>query len=133
MIVRSDSPQNMHFGRTAIAELGMIPPTMHSTVLYQSEIRPKEVEDLRKVGNCLRKKQYTTRACLKDCYSLSEIDWKVDSLFDFKIKCFLDACKGYHQIQMIKEDEHKTADDVPPDSARRPPLRARKVSTPNDT
>ncbi|GKD52637.1 hypothetical protein Tco_1281613 [Tanacetum coccineum] len=62
-----------------------------------------------------------------------EIDWKVDSLFDFKIKCFLDACKGYHQIQMIKEDEHKTADDVPPDSDRRPPLRARKVSTPNDT
>ncbi|GJX59225.1 hypothetical protein Tco_0290615 [Tanacetum coccineum] len=79
----------------------------------RSAANSKEVEELRKAGI--------------DCYSLSEIDWKVDSLFDFKIKCFLDACKGYHQIQMIKEDEHKTADDVPPDSDRRPPLRARKV------
>ncbi|GJS24890.1 reverse transcriptase domain-containing protein [Tanacetum coccineum] len=46
--------------------------------------------------------------CLKDYYSLLEIDWKVDSLFDFKLKCFLDAYKGYHQIQMAREDEHKT-------------------------
>ncbi|GJR50972.1 reverse transcriptase domain-containing protein [Tanacetum coccineum] len=48
------------------------------------------------------------KACPKDCYSLPEIDWKVDSLFDFKVKCFLDAYKGYHQIQISKEDEHKT-------------------------
>nr|GEW32630.1 reverse transcriptase domain-containing protein [Tanacetum cinerariifolium] len=38
-----------------------------------------------------------------------EIDWKVDSPFDFKLKCFQDAYKGYHQIQMAKEDEHKMA------------------------
>ena len=42
------------------------------------------------------------KACPKDCYSLLEIDWKVDSFFDFWIKCFLDAYKGYHQIQMAK-------------------------------
>ncbi|GKB19348.1 hypothetical protein Tco_0853271 [Tanacetum coccineum] len=82
----------------------------------RSTATSKEVEELRKAGI--------------DCYSLSEIDWKVDSLFDFKIKCFLDACKGYHQIQMIKEDEHKIANDVPSDSARGPPLRARKGSIP---
>ncbi|GKC56037.1 reverse transcriptase domain-containing protein [Tanacetum coccineum] len=34
LIVRSDSPQNILFGRTAIAELGMIPSTMHFAVLY---------------------------------------------------------------------------------------------------
>ncbi|GJS24889.1 hypothetical protein Tco_0453521 [Tanacetum coccineum] len=33
LIVRSDCPQNMLFGRTAISELGMIPSTMHSAVL----------------------------------------------------------------------------------------------------
>ncbi|GKB94777.1 hypothetical protein Tco_0980914 [Tanacetum coccineum] len=53
------------------------------------------------------------KACPKDCYSLPEIDWKVDSISDFKLKCFLDAYKGYHQIQMAKEDEHKTAFHAP--------------------
>ncbi|GJV59971.1 reverse transcriptase domain-containing protein [Tanacetum coccineum] len=33
----------------------------------------------------------------------------VESLCGFPFKCFLDAYKGYHQIQMAKEDEEKTA------------------------
>nr|GEU48266.1 reverse transcriptase domain-containing protein [Tanacetum cinerariifolium] len=49
------------------------------------------------------------KACPKDGYSLPEIDWKVESLCRFPFKCFLDAYKGYHQIQMAKEDEEKTA------------------------
>nr|XP_043637982.1 uncharacterized protein LOC122608983 [Erigeron canadensis] len=49
------------------------------------------------------------KACPKDCYLLPEIDWKVESLMGFKLKCFLDAYKGYHQIQMHKDDEEKTA------------------------
>ncbi|GJW43416.1 reverse transcriptase domain-containing protein [Tanacetum coccineum] len=49
------------------------------------------------------------KACLKDGYSLSEIDWKVESLCGFPFKCFLDAYKGCHQIQIAKEDEEKTA------------------------
>ncbi|GJW44081.1 reverse transcriptase domain-containing protein [Tanacetum coccineum] len=36
------------------------------------------------------------------------IDWKIESLMGFKYKCFLDAYKGYHQIQMTKKDEEKT-------------------------
>ncbi|GJW09128.1 reverse transcriptase domain-containing protein [Tanacetum coccineum] len=47
-------------------------------------------------------------ACPKDCYPLSEIDWKVESLCKYPFKCFLDAYKGYHQIKMAKEDEEKT-------------------------
>ncbi|GJY60289.1 hypothetical protein Tco_0460946 [Tanacetum coccineum] len=39
LIVCSDSPNNMLFGRTAIAGLGMIPSMMHSAVLYQPEVR----------------------------------------------------------------------------------------------
>ncbi|GJU07705.1 reverse transcriptase domain-containing protein [Tanacetum coccineum] len=49
------------------------------------------------------------KACPKDGYPLPEIDWKVESLCGFPFKCFLDAYKGYHQIQIAKEDEEKTA------------------------
>ena len=47
------------------------------------------------------------KACPQDCYPLPEIDWKVESLCGYPLKCFLDAYKGYHQIQMAKEDEEK--------------------------
>ncbi|GJV43678.1 reverse transcriptase domain-containing protein [Tanacetum coccineum] len=49
------------------------------------------------------------KACPKDGYPLPERDWKVESLCGFPFKCFLDAYKGYHQIQMAEEDEEKTA------------------------
>ncbi|GJX44715.1 reverse transcriptase domain-containing protein [Tanacetum coccineum] len=49
------------------------------------------------------------KACPHDCYPLPEIDWKVESLYDYPFKCFLDANKGYHQIQMAESDEEKTA------------------------
>ncbi|GJT50083.1 reverse transcriptase domain-containing protein, partial [Tanacetum coccineum] len=45
----------------------------------------------------------------EDCYPLPEIDWKVESLCGYPFKCFLDAYKGYHQIQMAESDEEKTA------------------------
>nr|GEV36573.1 reverse transcriptase domain-containing protein [Tanacetum cinerariifolium] len=49
------------------------------------------------------------KACPQDCYPLPEIDWKVESLDGYPFKCFLDAYKGYHQIQLAKADEEKTA------------------------
>ncbi|GJX88678.1 reverse transcriptase domain-containing protein [Tanacetum coccineum] len=49
------------------------------------------------------------KACPKDGYPLSEIDWKVESLCGYPFKCFLDEYKGYHQIKMAKKDEEKTA------------------------
>ncbi|GJX57449.1 reverse transcriptase domain-containing protein [Tanacetum coccineum] len=49
------------------------------------------------------------KACPKYGYPLPEIDWKVESLYGFTFKCFLDTYKGYHQIKMAKEDEEKTA------------------------
>ncbi|GJX78693.1 zinc finger, CCHC-type containing protein [Tanacetum coccineum] len=48
------------------------------------------------------------KACPKDCYPLLEIDWKVESLSGFRLKCFLNAYQGYHQIQMAEEDKDKT-------------------------
>nr|GEW45937.1 reverse transcriptase domain-containing protein [Tanacetum cinerariifolium] len=44
----------------------------------------------------------------EDCYPLPEIDWKVESLCGYPFKCFLDAYKGYHQIQLAEPDEEKT-------------------------
>nr|GEY26837.1 hypothetical protein [Tanacetum cinerariifolium] len=49
------------------------------------------------------------KACPQDCYPLPEIDYKVESLCGHAFKCFLDAYKGYHQIQMAEQDEEKTA------------------------
>nr|GEV57016.1 hypothetical protein [Tanacetum cinerariifolium] len=46
--------------------------------------------------------------CLKDYYPLLNINCKVESVMGFKYKCFLDAYKGYHQIQMAEEDKEKT-------------------------
>ncbi|GJZ18891.1 reverse transcriptase domain-containing protein [Tanacetum coccineum] len=48
-------------------------------------------------------------ACPKDYYPLPSIDCKVEAVMGFKYKCFLDAYKRYHQIQMAREDEEKTA------------------------
>nr|GFA82958.1 reverse transcriptase domain-containing protein [Tanacetum cinerariifolium] len=49
------------------------------------------------------------KAYPQDCYPLPEIDWNVESLCRYPFKCFLDAYKGYHQIQMAVADEEKTA------------------------
>nr|GFB31085.1 reverse transcriptase domain-containing protein [Tanacetum cinerariifolium] len=44
---------------------------------------------------------------VEDCYPLPEINWKVESLSDYLFKCFVDAYKGYHQIQMAEQDKEK--------------------------
>ncbi|GKC00201.1 reverse transcriptase domain-containing protein [Tanacetum coccineum] len=49
------------------------------------------------------------KACPQDCYPLPKIDWKIKSLCGYPFKCFLDAYKGYHHIQMAESDEEKTA------------------------
>ncbi|GJS16347.1 reverse transcriptase domain-containing protein [Tanacetum coccineum] len=53
------------------------------------------------------------KAYPQDCYPLLEIDWKVESLCGYPFKCFLDAYKGYHQIQMAEADKEKTAFHTP--------------------
>ncbi|GJW18415.1 putative nucleotidyltransferase, ribonuclease H [Tanacetum coccineum] len=46
-------------------------------------------------------------SCPKD--PLPEIDSKIEVVMGYPLKCFLDAYKGYHQVQMSEEDEEKTA------------------------
>ncbi|GJR06848.1 hypothetical protein Tco_0529832 [Tanacetum coccineum] len=68
LIVYSDSPNNMLFGRTAIAGLGMIPSTMHFAVPYQSEARPRaimsEYQDIRRYELVKRLKETPLEAPL---------------------------------------------------------------------
>ncbi|GJT97951.1 reverse transcriptase domain-containing protein [Tanacetum coccineum] len=83
--------------------------------------KPKEVHYHSWLSNPVMVKKYDgswrmcvdfkdlNKACPKDGYLLPEIDWKLESLYGFPFKCFLDAYKGYHQIKMAKEDEEKTA------------------------
>ncbi|GKC59820.1 reverse transcriptase domain-containing protein [Tanacetum coccineum] len=61
-------------------------------------------------GSCRMCVDFTdlNKACPQDCYPLPEIDWKVESLCGYPFKCFLDAYKGYHQIQMAESYEEKT-------------------------
>lgn len=47
--------------------------------------------------------------CPKDQYPLPEIDLNIESLEGFQLKCFVDVCKGYHQVQIKMADEEKTA------------------------
>nr|XP_027093663.1 uncharacterized protein LOC113714067 [Coffea arabica] len=42
------------------------------------------------------------KACSKDCFPLPRIDRLVDSIVGFDVLCFLDAFKGYHQIEMAE-------------------------------
>ncbi|GJZ41664.1 hypothetical protein Tco_0588550, partial [Tanacetum coccineum] len=63
----------------------------------------KETKELTKSG-ILRKVKYKTWVA-----NPVMIDWKIESLLGFRLKCFLDAYKGYHQIQMPEEDKDKIA------------------------
>ncbi|GJY30358.1 reverse transcriptase domain-containing protein [Tanacetum coccineum] len=49
------------------------------------------------------------KACPKEHHSLPMIEQKVEDLHRHRLKCFLDAYKGYHQIPIAEKDEEKTA------------------------
>ncbi|GJU51989.1 hypothetical protein Tco_1221544 [Tanacetum coccineum] len=106
---------------------------MRVLALYRSLAVIKEVEELLKEG-IVRPIRYPTwisdpvlvnkvdkswrmcidfkninSACPNDYYPLPDIDRKIKSVMGFRYKCFLDAYKGYHQVQMAKDDEENTA------------------------
>ncbi|GJZ72542.1 reverse transcriptase domain-containing protein [Tanacetum coccineum] len=56
---------------------------------------------------CIDFKNFNS-VCPKDYYPLSDIDGKIESVVGFRYKCFLDAYKGYHQVQIALDDEEKT-------------------------
>ena len=49
------------------------------------------------------------KTCPENCYPLSWIDVLVDSTMGYEILYFLDAFKGYHQIEMSEKNQEKMA------------------------
>ena len=49
------------------------------------------------------------KACPKDCFPLPMIDRLVDATVGFDVLCFVDAFKGYQQIEMAEEDRENTS------------------------
>lgn len=83
---------------------GIIRPVRYPTWISNPVLVKKPCDSWRM---CIDFKNLNS-SCLKDYYPLPEIDWKIKSIMGFRYKCFLDAYKGYHQVQMAKEDEEKT-------------------------
>ncbi|GJT59426.1 reverse transcriptase domain-containing protein [Tanacetum coccineum] len=109
-----------HRSRLRIRALGAVPSTAHDMMKFPTRVgvvtitsdRAKPLEIQMKDDESWRICMDFTnlnKACPEDCYPLPHIDWKVESLCGYPIKCFLDAYKGYYHIQMAKEDEEKTA------------------------
>ena len=48
-------------------------------------------------------------ACFKDSFPLPRIDQLVDSIVGHKLLTFINAFSGYNQIQMLEENQEKTA------------------------
>ncbi|GJR74687.1 reverse transcriptase domain-containing protein [Tanacetum coccineum] len=139
MVVRSSSPYNGIIGRPGVKKLQAVPSTAHrmlkipvegGVITLKSNTRGSgetyggknnEVHYHDWLSNPVMVKKHDdswrmcvdfkdlNKACPKDGYPLPEIDWKVESLCGLPFTCFLDADKGYHQIQMAKEDKEKTA------------------------
>ncbi|GJX31498.1 reverse transcriptase domain-containing protein [Tanacetum coccineum] len=48
------------------------------------------------------------KACPKEHHPLPTADKKVEDLYKYWLKCFLDAYKGYHHIPVAERDKEKT-------------------------
>ncbi|GJU31589.1 hypothetical protein Tco_1175178 [Tanacetum coccineum] len=88
-----------------LVKAGIVPPVRYPTWISNPVLVKKCDKDCRM---CINFKNLNS-AYLKDFYPIPNIDCKVESVIGFNHKCFLDAYKGYHQIQMSREDEEKTA------------------------
>nr|GFB02511.1 reverse transcriptase domain-containing protein [Tanacetum cinerariifolium] len=136
MVVKSLSPYNGIIGRLGLKAIQAVPSTVHgmlkfpveggivticSTILIPTEcasmttssVIPREERTLmvkKHDGSWRMCVDFTNlnKACPQDCYPLPEIDWKVESLCGYPFMCFLDAYKGYHQIQLAEANEEKT-------------------------
>ncbi|GKB43197.1 reverse transcriptase domain-containing protein [Tanacetum coccineum] len=49
------------------------------------------------------------QACIREPHPLPTAEQKAEGLHKYRLKCFLDAYKGYHHIPIAEEDEEKTS------------------------
>ncbi|GJZ13501.1 reverse transcriptase domain-containing protein [Tanacetum coccineum] len=130
VIVKSDSPHNLLLGRTAMQQMGIV--VVHSLMSYKG-FTALEVEELTKAG-ILREVKYQTwvsnpmvvkkdngkwklrvdftninKSCIREPHPLPTAEQKAEGLHKYRLKCFLDAYKGYHHIPIAEEDEEKNS------------------------
>ncbi|GJX06582.1 reverse transcriptase domain-containing protein [Tanacetum coccineum] len=84
---------------------GIVRPVKYPTWI-SNPVLVRKVEDTWRM--CIDFKNLNS-TCPKDYYPLLEIDLKIEAVMGFPFKCFLEAYKGYHQIQMSEDDEEKAA------------------------
>ncbi|GJT78208.1 reverse transcriptase domain-containing protein [Tanacetum coccineum] len=49
------------------------------------------------------------KACIREPYPLPAAEQKAEGLHKYRLKCFLDAYKGYHHIPIAEKDDEKIA------------------------
>nr|GEY71881.1 reverse transcriptase domain-containing protein [Tanacetum cinerariifolium] len=131
MIVKSLSPYNGIIGRPGLKAIQAVSSTVYGMLKFLTEegivtirsslLIPAECA-LVDTSSVTPREKKTRPANLTvtlhpnfpdqevvDCNPLPEIDWKVESLCGYPFKSFLDAYKGYHQIQLAAADEENSA------------------------
>nr|GEV95544.1 reverse transcriptase domain-containing protein [Tanacetum cinerariifolium] len=133
-VVRAPSPYNVIFGRTGLRSLRAVSSTIHFMVKFPT---PRGIATLVTrsaiISECrrLERKKMVEQEVNQNINQEKEVSKRVDlteqtlvnptypdqlvtiegdlSEQCFRHKCFLDAYKGYHQVQMAQDDEEKIA------------------------
>ncbi|GJR22194.1 reverse transcriptase domain-containing protein [Tanacetum coccineum] len=74
----------------------------------RNEVFCTQVEELVEAG-VLREVKYQTWHVAREPHPLPTTELGAENLHKYRLKCFLDAYKGYHQIPMAEKNEEKTA------------------------
>nr|GFA27914.1 reverse transcriptase domain-containing protein [Tanacetum cinerariifolium] len=130
IVVRAPSPYNIILGRPGLKTLRAILSTIHLMMKFPTPKGKIELEACFGNGGLCRRTSMkfivvrapspyniilgrpglkTLRAILSTIHLMMKFPTPKESVMGFRYKCFLDAYKGYHQIQMAEEDEEKTA------------------------
>nr|GEW49265.1 hypothetical protein [Tanacetum cinerariifolium] len=111
-----DSPHNMLLRRTVMQRMGIVVSTIHGAIKFHTKkgIRTVLLIDEANEGTKRTKSiPATSKERVLSCVNAEERIIVNDNiptkrLLGFRLKCFLDTYKGYHQIQMAEEDKDKT-------------------------
>jgi hypothetical protein len=85
-------------------EAGIIEPVEESEWISPMVVQDKKIGEIR---TCVDLKKLND-ACLHDPFPTPFTDEVLDNVGGKEVYCFTDGFLGYHQIQISKEDHHKT-------------------------
>nr|GEZ82398.1 reverse transcriptase domain-containing protein [Tanacetum cinerariifolium] len=120
MIVKSLSPYNGIIGRPGLKAIQAVPSTIHEMLKFPTKegivtirsslLIPSECTSIDTSPPIPREKETRpTNLTVPLHPNFPDQEVVVESLCGYPFKCFLDAYKCYHQIQLAAADEEKTA------------------------